>query len=85
MKAKVYLSNIYWNKGLASYFFREQSMETFVELVNRRSCDGDEFLNELDAATEGMDIDDVEEMFYSDSVEEIAKELGIELNIEEED
>ena len=78
MKAKVYLSNIYWNKGLASYFFREQAMKTFEKLVEHRKVDGDDFLNQLDERTEDYDIEDVEEMFYEMSMTQIANELGIE-------
>ena len=85
MKAKVYLSNIYWNKGLSSYFFREQAMKTLEELVGRRNCEGDAFLNLLDELTEDMDVDDVEEMFYNDSVEEIAEYFGFELDDNEEE
>ena len=42
-------------------------------------------LDALDNATEDMDIDDVEEIFYSESVEYCANEFGIELEDEEDD
>jgi len=78
MKANVCISNIYWNKGLSGFFFREQAMKTLEELVKLRSCSGDDFLNALDEATEDMEIDDVEEMFYDMSMTQVAEELGIE-------
>lgn len=79
MKAEVTISNIYWNKGLCNFFFREQALSTLEELVNRSTMSGQDTLDALDDATEDMDIDDVEEIFYSESVEYCADEFGIEL------
>lgn len=79
MKAKVYISNIYWNKGLASFCFREQAYERLEDFVRRSDMSGEEVLNLLDEVTEDMDLDDVEEMFYNDYVEDIAEEFGIKL------
>ncbi|MCR4773060.1 MAG: hypothetical protein K5854_01705 [Prevotella sp.] len=83
MNAKVTISNIYWNKGLSDFFFREQALSTLEELVNRSTMSGQDTLYALDNASYDMDIDDVEEMFYSESVEYCADEFGIEL--EEDD
>lgn len=85
MKAEVTISNIYWNKGLSDFFFREQALSTLEELVNHSTMSGQDTLDALDDATEDMDIDEVEEMFYSESVEYCADEFGIELNEQEED
>ena len=46
---------------------------------------GQDTLDALDDATEDMDIGDVEETFYSESVEHCADELGIELEDEEDE
>jgi len=81
----VYVSNIYWNKGLGSFFFREQSMKTLEELINRSTMSGDAVLSVLDEKTEEYDIDDVEEQFYEMSVEDIAEVFGIELENEKEE
>lgn len=83
MKAEVTISNIYWNKGLSNFFFREQALSTLEELVSRSTMNGQDTLDTLGDATEDMDIDDVEEMFYSESVEYCAEEFGIELEDEE--
>ena len=81
MNAKVTISNIYWNKGLSNFFFREQAYNTLEELVNRSTMNGQDTLYALDNATYDMDIDYVEETFYSESVEYCADEFGIELNV----
>lgn len=85
MKAEVTISNIYWNKSLSNFFFRDQAYETLEELVKRSATSGQDTLDALDNATEDMDIDDVEETFYSESVEYCADEFGIELEEEEDE
>lgn len=85
MKAEVTISNIYWNKSLSNFFFREQAYKTLEELVNRSAMNGQDTLDALDNATDGMDIDDVEETFYSESVEYCAEEFGIDLEDEEDE
>ena len=80
MKAEVTISSIYWNKDLSDFFFREQALSTLEELVCRSTMCGQNKLDALDDATEDMDIDEVEEMFYHESVEYCADKLGIELN-----
>lgn len=85
MKAEVTISNIYWNKGLSNFFFREQAYKTLEELVTRSTMSGQDTLDALDEATDDMDIDDVEETFYSESVEYCAEEFGIEFEDEEDE
>lgn len=85
MKAEVTISNIYWNKGLSNFFFRDQAYETLEELVKRSTMSGQDTLDALDEATDDMDIDDVEETFYSESVEYCANKFDIELEEEEDE
>lgn len=85
MKAEVTISNIYWNKGLSDFFFRKQAYKRLEKLVERSTMSGQDTLDALDDATEDMDIDDVEETFYSESVEYCAEEFGIELEDEEDE
>ena len=85
MKAEVTIGNIYWNKGLSNFFFRDQAYETLEELVTRSTMSGQDTLDALDEATDDMDIDDVEETFYTESVEHCAEEFGIELEYEEDE
>ena len=69
MKAEVTISNIYWNGSLRNCFWRDQAYKTLEDLVERSATSGQDTLYALDDATEEMDIDEVEEMFYSESVE----------------
>ena len=85
MVANVTFSNLYWNNSLRNFFWREQSMDTLEELMNRSTMDEDDILELLEEQTETDDIDDVEEDFYSLSVEELAANYGIELEEEEEE
>lgn len=85
MKAEITISNIYWNNSLSDFFFRDQAYNTLEELINRSAMSEQDTLDALDNATEDMDIDDVEEIFYSESVEYCAEEFGIELEEEEEE
>ena len=85
MKAEVTMSQIWFNNSLRDFFFREQSYKTLEELVSRSAMSGRETIDALEDATEDMDIDDVEEMFYSESVEYCAEEFGIELEDEEDE
>lgn len=85
MKAKVSISNIWWHEGLCDFFFRGQSYKTLELLMALSTMSDKETLRALDAATEDMDLDDVEELFYAESVEYCANEFGIELNDEEDE
>ena len=85
MVANVTISNIYYNNSLRNFFWRTQSMDTLEELMSRATMDEDDILELLDEQTETEDIDDVEEDFYSLSVEELAESYGIELEEEDED
>ena len=84
MVANVTISNIYWNNSLRNFFWRTQSMETLEELMSSSTMDEDDILQLLEEQTETEDIDDVEEDFYSLSVEELAENYGIELKEEDE-
>ena len=85
MKAEVTMSQIWFNKSLRDFFFREQAYKTLEELFERSTQSGRETIDALEDATDGMDIDEVEEMFYSESVEYCAEEFGIELEEEEDE
>lgn len=79
------MSQIWFNKSLSDFFFRDQAYKTLEELVERSSMSEQDTLGALDNATEDMDIDDVEETFYSESVEYCANEFDIELEEEEDE
>ena len=85
MKAEVTIEQVWLNKSLSDFFFRDQAYNTLEELVARSSMGDLDTIYHLNDATEDMDIDDVEEMFYSESVEYCADEFGIELEEEEDE
>lgn len=79
MKAEITISSIYWNESFSNFFFRHQAKKTLEELVERSTSSDRETIETLDDATDGIDIDEVEEMFYSESVECCADWFGIKL------
>lgn len=85
MTTNITFSNIYWNKSLRDYFFREQSWNTVEELSAKCELDVQGFLSQMDDATEHEDIDDVEENFYVSSIEKLAEEYDVPLMREEEE
>lgn len=85
MKANITISNIYWNKSLSGFFFRDQSYTTLEKLVNNAAISGEAVLNTLDEQTDDEDIDDVEEDFFNMTVGELAEQYGIELEEGDDD
>ena len=85
MKAEVTFSELWWNESLMSFFFREQSIRTLDELLEK-VADKRAAINAIEVHAEISDysVDDVEEMFYEYSVEELADEFGLELESDEE-
>lgn len=86
MKAEVTFSELYWNESLMSFFFREQSIRTLDELLEK-VADKRAAINaiEVHAEINNYSVDDVEEMFYEYSVEELADEFGLQIENEDED
>ncbi len=86
MKAEITFSQVWWNRSILSFFFRSQAENTLNELMERAE-EPDNALNCVENYAEENDctLDDIEEIFYNDTLEEIAEEFGIELNEEEKD
>ena len=86
MKAEVTFSELYWNESLMSFFFREQSIRTLEELLEK-VADKWAAINVIEVHAEINDysVDDVEEMFYEYSVEELADEFCLQIESEEEE
>lgn len=87
MRIEISFESLYFSQRLYYYFFREQSRDTLEDLIYFSKVNTHSVLGAIDyyAEQNDYDIDDIDEMFYNDSVEEIAHELGIELEDEEED
>lgn len=86
MKAEVTFSELWQNESLMSFFFREQSIRTLDELLEK-VADKKAAINviEVHAEINNYSVDDVEEMFYEYSVEELAEEFGLQIESEDED
>lgn len=77
MKADVTLQALYFNKGVAQYFFREQAYREFEKLVKTvMDITGD--FDELESRIEEMysDVDEFEEDCYSLQLDELLYNLG---------
>ena len=85
MKADVTFSQLYWNPSLMNFFFRSQSEKTLNKLLDRAN-DRKAAVERIDEYAEENydDLDELEELFYEDTVETIADLMGIELQEEEE-
>ena len=81
MNVQIALSEIYYNYGLRIFLMREQAYNTLNELISKNG-DEDFVLNRIDEYADecGSDFDEIEEMLYSDDIEEIAETLGIEIH-----
>ena len=77
MLADVTLQALYWNKGVASYFFREQAYRELERIVKRVGYGPDEF-DELESRVEQTyaNLDDFEEDCYNLQTDEILEILG---------
>ena len=86
MKAEVTFSELWQNESLMSFFFREQSIRTLDELLEK-VADKRAAINSIEVHAEinNYSVDDVEEMFYEYSIEELAEEFGLQIENEEED
>lgn len=85
MKAEITFSQLWYNPSILGFFFRSQSEKTLEELMNRTSLSSDAVCDSIDTYADNyeVDLDTIEEMFYNDSIEELAEEFEIELNEEE--
>ena len=87
MKINISFRGLYLRRSLFEYCFREQSEKTLDELIYR-SKDGFDFVLdtvERYANENKLDVYDIDEMFCNESVDDIAKNLDIELKEEDKD
>ena len=87
MKAEITTFQLYWNRSLLDFFFREQASRTLEELFKHASCDSMQVSDIIDdyVCMNDIDVDTFEEMCYDMSVKELAEEIGIELEGYEEE
>ena len=77
MLADVTLQALYWNKGVASFFFREQAYRELESLVKNVGYEQEAF-DELESRVEQAyeNLDDFEDDCYNLSQEELLEILG---------
>lgn len=78
MNAEITFSQLYWNCSLMGFFFREQS-KLAVEDLMARVEDPQTAIEKIDEFASDCELDDIEEMFYNDDVEDLAETFGLEL------
>ena len=83
MKAELTIKQLYYNASIMNFFFRTQSENTFNELIEKCTESNDEIFNAIENYSD--DLDNIEEMLYNDSIDEIATELGLTILEEEEE
>lgn len=83
MNAQLSASNLYYYKDLLNFFFRAQSKDEFNNLFDSVEEDTEEVFNAIENYSD--DLDEIEEMFYNDSIEEIISNLGLTAIEEEEE
>lgn len=76
MKARIDFETMY-NSVLLDYFFRKQAKDTLKELMAASDNSQEEILNAINNQTGEWCIDDVEELFYSETVPEIIGDLKL--------
>lgn len=86
MKTEITFNQLYWNQSLMDFFFRDQAENTLDELLDKAK-DRQNAIESIEAYCEANDVelDDLEESFYNDSVEELAEMFCIELDEEEDE
>ena len=82
MKVEISISNLYYNPSILGFFFRSQAEKTFYQLLE--SVDDNETVF---SAIENYsdDLDEIEELFYNETVSELCDIFGLTLAEEESD
>lgn len=83
MKAEVSISQVYYNHSLLNFFFRTQAENAFNELFESVQEDNREIFNAIENYSD--DLDEIEELFYNESIEELCKIFGLTFISEDED
>ena len=69
---------LYYNSSIRNFFLRTQAENTFDELFEKVEDSADEVINAMEDYDDD-DLDTIEEMLYSDSIEELAEAFGLTL------
>ena len=77
MKAQITISNLYWNKHLASFFLSSQAYKTLEDVVSKSAYRGADTLNLLDREWEDTDIEEVNGYLHDTPTADIMALMGI--------
>ena len=83
MKAEISISTLYYNQSVLGFFFRTQSENTFNELFEAVEESEEIIFSAIENYSD--DLDDIEELFYSESVADLCDILGLTLLESEND
>lgn len=80
------MSQLWWNPKMLGFFFTDQAAKTLEQLLDRAEDDGETVLDQIEnwAVASDIDADTLGDMFHDETVEELAEEIGIALEDEEE-
>ena len=77
MKVEVTMSQVFYNHSLLNFFFRNQAKETFNEIFESVQEDDTEIFNAIENYSDNLD--EIEELFYSESIEDLCEIFGLTL------
>lgn len=69
MKVEITTENLLSNRGLMNLFFSSQSIKTLLEVIESVEDDKRQVASNIEDYSE--DLDEIEEIFYNESVEDI--------------
>lgn len=85
MKAEITMHQLWWNHSVRNFFFRTQAWETVEELMERMEYSEATYNAVFDAIDDRYDdLDDMEEDFYNESVEDLIDMLELNEYVTEE-
>lgn len=83
MKTEITIKQLYYNSSIMSFFFRTQAENTLNELLEKCTESNNEIFDAIENYSD--DLDEIEGLFYNKSLEDIAEELRLTIEKEEEE
>jgi hypothetical protein len=82
MKVNLTISQLYYNVSILNFFFRTQAKNDFNKLFESVNESEQTVFEAIENYSD--DLDEIEELFYNDSIEEICEQLRLTLIEEDE-
>ena len=82
MKVNLTISQLYYNVSILNFFFRTQAQNDFNKLFESVNESEQTVFEAIENYSD--DLDEIEELFYNDSIEEICEQLRLTLIEEDE-